>query len=177
MTTDPSMAQPPSKEARFVLGIIARCQQDTGLAARLRRADNPATEYQSWEFMAQYGVDLERDHERLRCALVAASIAKTKPVANGAMPLGRAIAACYADQSSDDQATARLRRLLACADLPELCLILRSILTLIASRVTAPLDYVRLLEQLRRFDPGADRVKAQWAQEFFRSKTEVGEPS
>lgn len=156
-----------SREERFVMGLIQQCQQNKGLAARLRRADNPATEYQSWELLASYGIDLEHEQLRLPFVTVAAAIAKAKTERNGAMPLGRGIAACYAAKDKDDQGKARLRRLLACDDLPELCRILRPLFSLIDSKVAQPLDYLRLLKQLRRFSFDPQRIKAQWAQEFY----------
>ncbi len=172
-----------SREDKFVASVIERCQKDKGLAARLRRADNATTEYQSWELLAGYGVDLERDHERLPFAAVAAHIAKAKAEANGDVSLGRAIASCYDDGNQSDQAKARLRRVFACDDLPELCRFLRPLLTLIESRVPQPLDYVRLLKQLRRFGFATwkddtqqmQRIKAQWAQEFYGHKAQAEE--
>lgn len=152
---------------RFVNNVIQRCQEDKGLAARLRRADNPATEYQSWELLATYGIDLEKDWERLPFATVAAAIAKAKFGRNGNLALGRAIVTSYEDGRESAQAKARLRRLLACDDLSELCRILRPLFSLIDSKVGQPLDYSRLLRQLQRFAFDAQRVKAQWAQEFY----------
>ncbi|MCE7522768.1 type I-E CRISPR-associated protein Cse2/CasB [Alloalcanivorax xenomutans] len=157
-----------SWEQRFVETVIERCQNDKGMAARLRRADNPATEYQSWELLGWFGVDLERDYERLPFVTVAATIAKSKSERNGSLRLGQAITSCYKEGNKDDQAKARLRRLLACNDLAEACRILRPVLTLIDNRVGQPLDYVRLLRQLRffGFESGL-RTKTQWAQEFY----------
>ena len=156
-----------SRDERFVSSVIARCQQDKGLAARLRRADNPATEYQSWEFLADWGIDLEHEAQRLPFTLVAAAMAKAKAAHNGSLKLGQAMAACYSDGAKSDQAKAKLRRVLACDDVPELCRILRPVLTLIDSRVPQPLDYIRLLQQLHRFAWDAQKIKSQWAQEFY----------
>ncbi|WP_417539760.1 type I-E CRISPR-associated protein Cse2/CasB [Marinobacter sp.] len=158
---------PPSREERFVAGVLKLCAENKGMAARLRRADNPATEYQSWELLATYGIDLEQERERLPFVCVAATIAKAKAECNGSMGLGRAIAACYENGNATDQAKARLRRLLACDDLSELCRILRPLLSLIGSKVGQGFDYIRLLKQLRRFPFHAQQVKAQWAQEFY----------
>lgn len=165
-------------EERFVETVIERCQHDKGLAARLRRADNPATEYQSWELLGSLsylGVDLEQDYKRLPYVTVAAAIAKSKADRNGNLSLGKAIAACYDDGRESSQAKARLRRLLACSELSEVCRLLRPVLTLIDSKVGQPLDYVRLLRQLRFF---GHRTKTQWAQEFYGqpalSETEEG---
>lgn len=161
----------PGREERFVSSVIQRCQQDKGLAARLRRADNPATEYQSWELLAGYGIDLEDERQRLPFVTIAAAIAKAKTERNGSLSLGRAIADCYDNGSEkgrdSDQAKARLRRLLACDELAELCRILRPLFSLIDSKAGQPLDFLRLLKQLRRFGFAGQQVKAQWAQEFY----------
>lgn len=159
--------QQTSWEQRFVDTVIARCNKEKGVAARLRRADNPATEYQSWEVLGTLGVDLEKDYQRLPFVTVAATIAKSKAEHNGSLTLGRAIASCYKDGNQSDQAKARLRRLLACDELAETCRILRPNLTLIESKVGQPLDYIRLLKQLRNFHFNGLRVKTQWAQEFY----------
>jgi CRISPR system Cascade subunit CasB len=179
---DAATEKPKStREERFVTSVIKRCQEDKGLAARLRRGDNPATEYQSWELLASLGVDLEKDYERLPFVTLAAAIAKTKAEHNGRLSLGRAIAACYEDGRDSNQAKARLRRLLACEDTPEACRILRSLFSLIDSKANQPLDFVRLLKQLRRFsfDDARTQIKAQWAQEFYGqpAQSQVGETS
>ena len=163
----------PSWEERFVCSVIQRCQVDKGLAARLRRADNLATEYQSWDLLASLGVDLEKDYQRLPFATVAASIAKAKTERNGALTLGRAIASCYEEGRDSSQAKTRLRRLLACDDLPELCRILRPLFSLIDSKAGRPLDFIRLLKQLRRFPFNNHQVKAQWAQDFYSQPMNV----
>jgi CRISPR system Cascade subunit CasB len=155
------------RNERFVNGVLQQCQQDKGLAARLRRADNLATEYQSWELLASYGIDLERDYKRLPFVTIAAAMAKSKAERNGSLTLGRAIAACYEDGRESSQAKARLRRLLACSDLTEASRILRSLFSLIDSKAGQPLDFIRLLGQLRRFSFNDQQVKAQWAQEFY----------
>lgn len=162
-----SEQKPASREERFVTGVLKVCSESKGKAARLRRADNPATEYQSWELLAYYGIDLEREWERLPFVTVAAAIAKAKTERNGSLGLGRAIAACYENGNSSDQAKARLRRLLACDDLDELCRILRPLFSLIDSKVGQGLDYIRLLKQLRSFPFDPQRIKAQWAQDFY----------
>lgn len=155
------------QDERFVNGVITQCQANKGLAARLRRADNPATEYQSWEFLASYGIDLENERRRLPFITVAAAIAKAKLEHPGSQTLGQALAACYENGRDSDPAKARLRRLLACEDLPEVCRILRPLFSLVTSKSTQPLDYTRILKQLRRFPFNGTQVKAQWAQEFY----------
>ena len=161
-----------SRTSRFVTFVLAAMQKDKGMAARLRRADNPATEYQSWEFLAGFGIDLDKPFQRLPFVTVAAAMAKAKATSNGTLRLGQAIARCYDDGNKSDQAKAKLRRVLACDDLPELCRILRPVLTLIESRVPQPLDYSGLLSQLLKFHCDAQKIKAQWAQEFYGQRTD-----
>lgn len=176
MSTEEQGVSAPNRDQRFVEAILQRCADDKGQAARLRRADNPATEYQSWEVLGALGIDLERDYQRLAFVTVAAAIAKSKATANGKLSLGRAIAGCYEDGRESGQAKARLRRLLACDELAEACRILRPILTLVDSKVGQPLDFVRLLRQLRNFPFHTQSIKAQWAQEFYGQPVEsVGE--
>lgn len=172
--------KPANKASRFVEGVISRCAQDKGLAARLRRADTPNTEYQSWELLAAFNIDLEKDYERLPYAAVSAAIAKGKTTVNGRLRLGQAIASCYMGNvvKCKDSAPAkvRLRRLLACDDTAEACRILRPLFSLISSKIKQPLDYSRLLNQLLSFNWHSERIKAEWAQEFYgyRENEKVG---
>lgn len=166
----------PQREAgpaeRFVDYVLTRQQDDSGFAARLRRADNPSTEYQSWEILASFGVDLEKNWQRLPYCTLGAALAKAKPERDGTLGLGAAIAACYEDRAQSDQAKARLRRILACTSIEELCLILRPVLALIASRGVS-LDFSQLLQQLLWFSgQGQERVRTRWAQDFYHRSSE-----
>lgn len=158
---------PTARDQAFVHAFLARCTQDKGFAARMRRADNPATEYQSWDFFARFGVQLENPLQLLPHTLIAAAMARAKVTQNGTLTLGQALALCYSDGNANDQAAAKLRRVLACSDLVELVRVLRPVLTLIDSRVNQPLDFVQLLRQLRYFEFDNSKTKAQWAQEFY----------
>ncbi|KFK91836.1 MULTISPECIES: type I-E CRISPR-associated protein Cse2/CasB [unclassified Serratia (in: enterobacteria)] len=164
-----------SRAERFVSYVIDRIKKDNGFAARLKRADNPTMEYQSWELLANFSVDLEKEWERLPYCTVGASLAKAKPAANGKLPLGTAIATCFDEGNQSDQAKARLRRLLACTSTSEACRILRPLLALMTSRGVTP-DYCQLLEQLLRFSGHRqEQIRARWAQEFYRRAVEVDE--
>lgn len=162
-----------SREQQFVQFIIERCKQDKGFAARLRRADNPATEYQSWEILGPW-VELDNAWQRLPYAAVAAAIARAKVDGNGSLTLGKAIADAYAEKGStqySDQAKARLRRLLACDDVQEVCRVIRPVLTLIDSKLGQPLDYGKLLSELRYF---GEKSKIRWAQDFYGQRAKEG---
>lgn len=157
------------RSQKFVDYIIQRIKNNKGDAAALRRADNPNTEYQSWEILAGFNIKLDYENERLPFATIAADLARTKIEANGKISIGEAIALCYEDRSASDQAKAKLRRLLACDTTAEACRILRPLLTLADSKSVAPLNYVALLDDLLWFshDESRQRIKARWAQSFY----------
>lgn len=164
-----------SKAGQFVSYVIERIKKDNGFAARLKRADNPATEYQSWELLANFAIDLEKEWERLPYCTVGAALARAKPTDNGKLPLGAAIAACFDEGNQSDQAKTRLRRLLACTSTIEACRILRPLLTLMMSRGVTP-NFSQLLEQLLGFSgTRQEQIRARWAQAFYRRIDEAGE--
>ena len=167
--TMPKADSPHSKRLAFVDYILNRCQADNGLRAALKRADNPATEYQSWEVLANFRVDLEYENQRLPYATIGAAIARTKAERNGTGKIGLAIARCYEDGNASDQAKAKLRRLLACDSVPEACRILRPLFSLIEAKGNIALDYASLLDDLLWFshDESQLRIKARWAQDFY----------
>ena len=163
-----------SQAEQFIGYVIDRMNKDNGFAARLKRADNPATEYQSWELLADCRVDLEKEWQRLPYCTVGAALARAKTEVNGKLPLGAAIAACFDDGNQSDQAKVRLRRLLACTTTTESCRILRPLLTLMASRGVIP-DFGQLLEQLMWYSGNRqERIRACWAQEFYRRPADAG---
>lgn len=157
------------RNEKFIEYIIEQVKTRKGSAAALRRADNPNTEYQSWEILAGFGIKLDSDNERLPYATIAADIARVKPKMNGHTLIGQAIARCYEEGNQSDQAKAKLRRLLACDSTAEACRILRPLLTLIASKGAIHLNYVRLLTDLLWFshDESRQGIKARWAQDFY----------
>jgi len=168
---------PRSKCRAFVDYIINRCQSDSGLRAALKRADNPATEYQSWEVLSVFQVNLEYENQRLPYASISAAIARAKVEENGSTKIGQAIARCYEDGNANDQAKAKLRRLLACDTVPEVCRILRPLFSLIEFKSNIVLDYASLLDDLLWFsnDDSLNRIKARWAQGFYGKPLEGGQ--
>jgi CRISPR system Cascade subunit CasB len=165
----PKVDSPRNKNLVFVNYIINRCQADNGLRAALKRADNPATEYQSWEVLAGFNINLEHENQRVPYAAIAAAIARSKVDKNGTAKIGQAIARCYEDGNTSDQAKAKLRRLLACDAIPEACRILRPLFSLIEAKGNSSLDYASLLDDLLWFghDDSQNRIKARWAQSFY----------
>lgn len=152
----------------FVVYALPRIQTDPGYGAALRRADNPATEYQAWEHLTTW-CDLEKPWERLPYATIAAALARAKPVQNGNQRIGRAIAACFDEGNQSDNAKAKLRRLLACENVEEACQVLRPLLSFVASKENTRLNYAVLLDDLLWF---GDRVRQRWATDFFAGRKE-----
>lgn len=169
MSSDP---QKPSASMAFVNYTLAQIGKSTGVAANLRRADNPATEHYSWDFLAQFNVPLEFDNKRIPYVAVAAAMARDKATRNGQLGLGRALALSYPDGKESKAGQAKLRRLLACHDIAELAPILRQTLSLIRSRVDQPLNYALLLSQLLNYSFNPERVNLQWAQQFYATTFE-----
>lgn len=145
-------------------------------SAALKRADNPKTELQSWEYLARAEkrvgiyIDIENDDERLPYTTVASAMAKAKIEQNGTVRIGEAIAQCYDDSNESDQAKMKLRRLLACDTTEEICRVLRPLFSLIASKANVQLDYAALLKDLLYFHRDDKKVKSHWAHNFYHFK-------
>jgi CRISPR system Cascade subunit CasB len=164
-----------NREEQFVGYLFEKMKTDKGFRAPLRRADNEATEYQSWEILSRW-CDIEKPWERKAFALIAASLARNAPEKDGEVFLGEALDKAYTDASGNrgrDQAAAqaRLRRVLACRDGEELGKILRSVLKLISSRGVL-INHSKLLNELLWFDRSGERIKVRWAQQFYGKREE-----
>ncbi|MCR5124453.1 MAG: type I-E CRISPR-associated protein Cse2/CasB [Treponema sp.] len=161
------------KETSLVQKVFLRMKNDTAFRAALKRADNPATEYKSWEYLADYKVDLDKDYIRLPYATVFAAMAKSGMENDGIYGLGQALCAAYEWKKESEPARSKLRRIIACSDVAELCSVLRSVLQFIASK-NVPVCYQQLLNDLIYFGDG-EKVKSKWAQQFYGTNSESGE--
>ena len=160
-----------SRGQSFVVYALGRMEKDHAFGAALRRADNPATEYQSWEYLAGFKVDLEKPWERQAFTTIGAALCRAKPTHSGSFGLGQSLFHCY-ESDAVDQGKAKLRRVLACDTSEEVCQVLRPLLSLIASRPKTNLSYGRLLDDLLWFDIDPQKVKVRWAQDFFGRQAE-----
>lgn len=155
---------------RFVEYALARAKTDTGYGARMRRADNPDTEYQAWGDLAAF-VDLEKDRERLPFALIGAALCRAKPEADGRFGIGAALSKCYEGSEKDSKekpGAARLRKLLACSNIKDICQALRPLLPMLAEKSALPLSYAKLLTELLCFESRSqERIKRRWDMQFF----------
>lgn len=165
-----SAAKPKGRGSVFVDIILPRLATDPAFAAALTRADNPATEHQSWEYLVRYGCNIENNHERHAYVTVAAALARAKPARDGSLDIASALARCFENGNASDSARAKIRRLLACADAEEACQISRPMLSLIVSRAV-PVSFGRTLDDLLYF---GERVKLAWAKAFYRGTGDEG---
>lgn len=148
----------------FVNNTIEKIKHDTALAARLKRADNESMEYQAFEHLARYNIDFEIVNLRKAYCLISATIAKNKVSRNGSESIGKVLALCY--DKDNEQAKARLYRLLACNNVDDVCAVLRPMLSLVGSRGFAErLDYAALLQDILYIN--GDKTKTRWAKAFF----------
>jgi CRISPR system Cascade subunit CasB len=149
----------------FAEHVIKRLPGDNAFGARLRRADNRATEYQSWEYLVKW-CDIEKPWERLPFGLIAAALARAKPKTDGHLGIGKGLSLCYDDGQNSDAAKAKLRRLLACNSIEEVVPVLRPFLSLLQSK-GVPLGYGRLLDDLLWYRASGEKQKLQWANDFY----------
>ena len=155
-----------ASEEKLIAGIFNRLKNDMAFRAALKKADNPDTEYQSWEYLADYGINLEYENVRLPYTTVLAAAARSGREADGSLSLGTSLAKAYNDDRSSPPARARLRRILACSTVQEVCVVMRPVLRFIGSK-GKPLSYGKLLKDLKYFNKNPEQIKARWAQQFF----------
>ncbi|HOJ86256.1 MAG: type I-E CRISPR-associated protein Cse2/CasB [Elusimicrobiales bacterium] len=157
------------KIKNFINFVINRSQKDSAFRAAFKKADNPNTEHEAWEYLCNFGFDIENDYERKPLLLIGSAIAKSKITKDGNLTLGKAIAKAYDnDKNKEGPAKTRLRRLLACQNIDEVCSVLRHILSLISSK-QVPLSYYDLLNDILfwNYQDKIERIKIKWAKDFY----------
>lgn len=165
---------PNEKSKKYVEYVLRSARADKGFAARMKKADNEATEYQSWEILSNW-IDLEYHRDRRAYGLVGASLARANMSSDGFLGLGKALnTVFYQENGSGDisksSAAVRLRRLLACHNAEELIGILRSMLRFLESK-DIKFSRAQILDDILWFDHdnSRERIRTRWAQDFFRA--------
>lgn len=165
------------KSTKFVNYVFSRIinENNKEFRAKLKKADNEATEYQSWDILSQW-VDLENDRDRKTYGLVGASIARSGMHSDGKLGLGGALRAVFQkDGDTGDiqksSSALRLRRLLSCKEKMELIEVLRPILRFLISKEVG-ISHTKLLDDILWFDHDTSREKSRvrWAQDFFSNR-------
>lgn len=80
--------------------------KDTGFVARMKRADNPDLEYQVWNILLKFNVDIEFAARRLPFCLIGAALCRRQPEKDGIFGLGASLRSCFGDD--EDQGSIRL---------------------------------------------------------------------
>ncbi len=151
--------------------VFSRMKTDSAFRAALKKADNPDTEYQSWEYLADYGVNVQYENSRLPFATVFAAAARSDFASDGTVAPGKALCDAYGGDKTNTAARSKLRRLLACTETSEACSVLRPLLAFVTGKgVRVCLGEV--LNDLRFFERNPEQTKAKWAQQFFGGEPE-----
>ena len=152
-------------QQRFVEGLFDRKKgKDTSFKAKLRRSASPSQQHLCWDILASWGIDLTKDLQRVPYQTIAALVGFEDASSNGSTSFAKALRGVY---ESSDQAEARLRRLLNCDTADELCRIVLQTAPLIRSHFKGTVDYTALARDLRWFESNPDRVKINWASDFY----------
>lgn len=169
--------KPKDHASAFVQGMVGLCMQSKGARAALRRSLSPEQESGSWIYLSPW-IDLTDTKKRKIHVLIAGMLASEKTVGAGLLSLGKALRLAVKDRKKNEGAKnqfpddPRFRRLLATDDIDDVLLVLRPIIQFIQSRCPGQLDYSSVLRDLEFY---GERVRARWAQEFFRGIDNVEE--
>ena len=164
-----------SQASLFVNYIFQTKDQDSALRARLRNAFVPLRESQAWFDVANF-CDISNEKERKIYLLIGYAIAHDLANVNGVIPIGKAILESWKEKSVRDSSVdinnpgaKRLRKLLACSNVLDLCEKLRPIIRTIQSKGFETINYAELLTDLLIFEHNPNFVKTKWAKNFFDS--------
>lgn len=165
----------------FVEYVFRRKKDDASFRSRMRNAGSGVRETAIWGDLVSF-CDIGYEDIRSVYVLIGNSIALEEKEINGTYSFGKLLPLAWGDEKNekllDEQkleqhpATVRLRRLLVCRDVSELCRVLRPYLRLIRTRRPGELDYIKLLDDLIQFQFGddcRDAVKTRWVKDFYRS--------
>jgi len=157
--------------SRFIAQLVRLCD-DRGHSAALRRYWSDTTRHQALPILGRLGA-IGDD----RTATVAALYAVHPHHAEGpgigfaALKLGE-----RNPKSGDHPYDRHFRRLLACDALDDLAPQLHRLIRRL-SRESIPLDYAKLLKELRFWSTGhAESVKTSWAKEFWQAPADLPIP-
>ena len=117
------------------------------------------------------GVNIEDKFILAIYSTVGAAVCRRRLTQDGNLSFGESLAACLKENDrnlEDNLKNLRLRRLLACEGVQELCQVLRPILALIQSR-SVQISYSEILKDLLdfRWDNKRKSVKLHWAKDFY----------
>ncbi len=160
-------------EQIFVSNTIQIVQKDKKLAAEMRQALNKNREGLIWNYLVKWNVDITKDYEKIPHLITCYAIANQEPSKNGILSLGKALIKCYPEHSRSKNidhnhpAYSRLMKLINCENITDISYTIRPILNLITSRISEPLDYERLLWEMKNIHFKNRKIKEKWVQDFY----------
>ena len=155
--------------SRFIAQLARLCD-DRGHSASLRRYWSETTRHQALPVLGRLGA-IGDD----RTSTIAALYAVHPNHAEGSS-IGRAALRLGDRKDGDHPYDRHFRRLLACSDLDDLAPQLHRLVKRL-SREGIPLDYAKLLKELRFWSTGhAENVKTSWAKEFWQAPADLPTP-
>lgn len=154
------------KSEAFVSYVTEKLSWDKEFASRLRRADNFDMDMDVLNIIFPW-CHSEDESDKVIFGLIGASMARSKTLSDGKMSLGAALGKI--DKSSGKANCVRLKQLLDCGDVLEVCEKLKPIMKIVESN-KIHLCYVRLLDQLLFFDRYPEAQKNRWSLDCFRTR-------
>ena len=155
--------------SRFIAQLARLCEV-RGHSASLRRYWSETTRHQALPVLGRLGA-IGDD----RTSTVAALYAVHPKHAEG-VGIGRAALRLGDRKDGDHPYDRHFRRLLACTDLDDLAPQLYRLVKRL-SREGVPLDYTKLLKELRFWTTGhAENVKTSWATDFWQAPADLTTP-
>ena len=146
---------------------LAKLCEDRGNSASLRRYWSETTRPAALPILGRLGA-IGDDRKSTVAALYAVHPAHAEGVG-----IGRAALRLGERKDGDHPYDRHFRRLLACADLDDLAPQLHRLVKRL-SREAVPLDYSKLLTQLRFWTSGhTEGVKTDWAKEFWQAPLDL----
>mgnify|MGYP000876552331 CR=1 FL=1 len=168
MGTEPKAAECCLIDKKFVAAVFERQKKRGDAPNRLGRSYCHAMEYQYWDLLAWFGIDVSCDRQRWPYVMIATAVSSSQFRRSGSLSLGRSIALCYKNGRDCRAARKRLRQLTESNDLSEIGHHLRLLFSFIDKKVSQPLDFAKILSQLKSISHGERHIaRAQWTQEFY----------
>ena len=162
----------------FVAALVSTCK-DRGHRASLRRWWSESTRHYAYPVLGKLRA-IDDDHKALLAALYAEHSNDSAPthvpsghsIGNAALKLGGNSTQSDAFPSMERH----FRRLLSANLLDELAPQLHRLVKRL-ERESIPLDYARLLSELRQFHRNPETVKTRWATAFWQAPAEPAAPA
>lgn len=149
----------------FFSYVVEKMSWDKQFISIMRNADTPDANTEAWKYLIRWCHSEDDSHIEI-LTLITASICRTGLTSDGKSRLGSAINRIDLSSHKD---SAKLKKLLACDNVSEVCKNLRPILKSV-ERHNIRLSYITLMDQLLYFNRYPDKQKKSWAIDYYRAR-------